>query len=532
MFSPTLVHEYLRRSAKSSPEKTAIVCKETRWDYRTIDERSDILADVLAEAGVRRHDRVIIFMENSAEAVIAIYAVLKAGAAFVFLNSGMKYRKLSYIMNDCTARAIIFHSMKSEIVDRALESMEHPCQALSISDSGEDLVAIPPNGIDCTWVFRSDIRLKAAERLSGKLHSNPMMIDQDLSALIYTSGSTGEPKGVISSHLNMISAARSIIQFIGNDPADIVLVALPLSFDYGLYQVIMTIMFGGTIVLEKNFVYPNKVLELIEKESVTGFPIVPTIAALLLKMGNLGKYNLASLRYMTNTGAALPVPHIRRLREQFPSVRFFSMYGLTECKRVSYLPPEELDRRPSSVGKAIPNCEVFILDEEGQEVASGQSGELVIRGSNVMRGYWNATKLTNETYKNGIMAGEYLLYSGDLFRQDEDGYLYFLGRKDDMIKCRGERVSPKEVENALCEMGEVLEVAVIGVPDEVLGSAVKAFVVPDPGAVITERDVQKFAKENLEPIMVPKYVEIAKDLPRTANGKLDKKELKKRDVIS
>ena len=201
-------------------------------------------------------------------------------------------------------------------------------------------------------------------------------------------------------------------------------------------------------------------------------------------------------------------------------------------RKLGRVTPEELDRRPSSVGKAIPNCEVFILDDEGREVAPGQSGELVIRGSNVMRGYWNAPKLTNETYKDGIMAGECLLYSGDLFRQDEDGYLYFLGRKDDMIKCRGERVSPKEVENALCEMRGVLEVAVVGVPDEVLGSAVKAFVVPDPGAVITERDVQKFAKENLEPIMVPKYVEFANDLPRTANGKVDKKELKKRIAIS
>jgi amino acid adenylation domain-containing protein len=464
-------------------------------------------------------------MENSAEAVIAIYAVLKAGAAFVVLNSAMKYRKLSYIMNDCTARAIIFHAVKSEVVGQALESIEHPCQALSISDSGDDLAVNLPNGIDCTWVFRPDIRLDVTERISRRLHSNPLVIDQDLSALIYTSGSTGEPKGVICSHLNMISAARSIIQYLGNDPADIILVALPLSFDYGLYQVIMAFMFGGTIVLEKNFVYPNKVLELIQKERVTGFPIVPTIAALLLKMGNLGKYNLSSLRYMTNTGAAMPVPHIRRLRELFPTVRFFSMYGLTECKRVSYLPPEELDLRPSSVGKAIPNCEVFILDDEGREVAPGQSGELVIRGSNVMRGYWNAPKLTNETYKNGLLAGEYLLYSGDLFRQDEDGYLYFLGRKDDMIKCRGERVSPKEVENALCEMENVLEAAVVGVPDEVLGSAVKAFVVPYPGAVITERDVQKFAKENLEPIMVPKYVEIAKDLPRTANGKINKKAL-------
>jgi len=350
-------------------------------------------------------------------------------------------------------------------------------------------------------------------------------IDQDLAALIYTSGSTGEPKGVISSHHNMVSAARSIIQYIGNTPDDIIVDVLPLSFDYGLYQVLMSVMFGGTVVFE-SFVFPVKVLQCIRREQVTGFPIVPTIAAFLLKLENLSNFDLSSLRYLTNTGAALPTEHIRRLRALFPEVKLFSMFGLTESKRTLYLPPEEVDRRPGSVGKAIPNCEVFVVDENGKEVLPGETGELVIRGSNVMRGYWNAPELTARTFKAGILPGETLLHSGDVFKRDEEGFLYFLGRKDDQIKTKGERVSPKEIENTLSEMRGVSEAAVIGIPDDILGTAIKAFIVPLPGVSLTQKDVLKFCTDHMETFMVPKYVSFQAELPKTPNGKIDKKSLK------
>jgi acyl-CoA synthetase (AMP-forming)/AMP-acid ligase II len=232
------------------------------------------------------------------------------------------------------------------------------------------------------------------------------------------------------------------------------------------------------------------------------------------------------MRYMTNTAAALPVEHIRRLRALFARVRLYSMYGLTECKRVSYLPPEELDRRPASVGKAIPNCEVFIVDEEGRRAAPGQAGELVIRGPNVMQGYWNAPELTARTFRPGFYPDDRLLYTGDLFRMDADGFLYFLGRKDDMIKTKGERVSPREIENALCAMEGIAEAAVIGVPDEVFGEAVEAFVVLKPGIQITEKSVRKHCAGQLEPFLVPRRVKILSELPRTPNGKVDKKALR------
>jgi acyl-coenzyme A synthetase/AMP-(fatty) acid ligase len=259
---------------------------------------------------------------------------------------------------------------------------------------------------------------------------------------------------------------------------------------------------------------------------VTGFPIVPTIAAFLLKLGNLSNFDLSSLRYLTNTGAALPVEHIRKLRALLPAVRLYSMFGLTECKRTLYLPPEEVDRRPASVGKAIPNCEVFVLDEEGREVAPGEVGELAIRGSNVMRGYWNAPELTAKAYRPGKIPGETWLYSGDYFRRDEEGFLYFLGRKDDMIKTKGERVSPKEMENVLSGMPGVAEVAIIGVPDKVLGQAIKVFLVAAPGRTLTEKEVLRFCSENFESFMLPKYVVFLEELPKSAHGKIDKTALK------
>jgi len=352
----------------------------------------------------------------------------------------------------------------------------------------------------------------------------PHCLDIDLAALIYTSGTTGTPKGVMCTHHNVIAAARSVIQYLDNRPDDIILDALPLSFGYGLYQVIMAALFGGTVVLEPSFVYLHNILMRIAAEGVTGLPIVPTMAALLLKMRDLSAYDLRRLRYLTNAGAALPVQHIHSLRQRLPHVTIFSMYGLTECKRVSYLDPAELENRPGSVGKAMPNCEVLVVDEDGREVGPGEVGELVIRGSHVMQGYWNDPELTSRVFQPGPYSAWRWLRSGDYFRRDREGFLYFVGRKDDMIKTRGERVSPKEVENAICEMEEVAEATVVGVPDEILGQAIKVFVVGRTGGLDGKR-VMRHCMNRLGSLMVPKYVEVVAALPRTANGKIDRRQL-------
>jgi acyl-CoA synthetase (AMP-forming)/AMP-acid ligase II len=324
-------------------------------------------------------------------------------------------------------------------------------------------------------------------------------------------------------HLNIVSAATSITTYLENTAADIVLNVLPLSFDYGLYQVLMAFKFGGTIVLERSFTYPHAVLQRLITERATGFPIVPTISAILLQM-DLRKYDLSSLRYVTNTGAALPTTHITGLRAALPHARLYSMYGLTECKRVSYLPPDEIDRRPTSVGKGMPNEEVFLVDDRGNRLKSG-TGELVVRGSNVMKGYWEMPEETARVLKPGPLPGEKVLYSGDVFRMDDEGYLYFIGRKDDIIKTRGEKVSPREVENVLYELQDITDAAVVGVPDDVLGEAVKAVIAVRAGARLTPQDVLRHCAGRLEDFMVPKLVEIRSVLPKTTSGKIAKKEL-------
>jgi acyl-CoA synthetase (AMP-forming)/AMP-acid ligase II len=387
-------------------------------------------------------------------------------------------------------------------------------------------------GEDSSLLDEGDWDGVKAESFSDILLANPesrpprRCIDIDLASLIYTSGSTGFPKGVMLTHLNMVSAAKSIIGYLENTPDDIIIDVLPLSFDYGLYQVLMAFHFGGTVVLESSFIYLYEIIDLIIREKVTGFPIVPTMAVLLFKLKNLEQYDFPSLRYITNTAQAIPPKYIDRLRQVFPRARFFSMYGLTECKRVSYLPPEELDRRPTSVGKAMPNTEVFLIDQDGMVIEKpGQVGELIVRGANVMAGYWNLPEETARVLKPGRIPGERVLRTGDLFKMDEDGFLYFVSRKDDILKISGERVSPKEIENALYEIEDILEAAVVGVDDEISGQAIKAVVVLKKGSLLTEKDIIRLCARTLENYMVPKYVEIRDKLPKSSHGKIAKKEL-------
>ncbi|MHC4461914.1 MAG: class I adenylate-forming enzyme family protein [Planctomycetota bacterium] len=528
-FDPTLVHEWLSRSAQRFPDKEALICEQQRWTYKALDQRANHLAAALLDAGLQRQDKVIVFLDNCAEAVISLYGILKAGGVFVILNGSLKAQKLNYILKNSGARVLITHTSKAKVVSDALSDEQVDGKVIWVGPKKGIPGTLSNSASSWEEIFSpfAEETAKFKWQMNGEL---PRCVDLDLAALIYTSGSTGEPKGVMSTHHNMISAARSIIQYISNVQDDIIMNVLPLSFDYGLYQVIMAVMFGGTVVLEKSFLYLHKVLQRITQEKVSGFPIVPTVVAMLLKLQDLKKYDFSTLRYMTNTGAALPVEHIRRLRSLFPQVTIISMFGLTECKRICFLPPEELDQRPSSVGKAMPNCEVFVVDKGGNEVAPGETGELIIRGSNVMQGYWKDPELTAKAYHPGCYPGERILYSGDYFRKDEDGFLYFLGRKDDMIKSKGERISAKEVENNICCMEGVTEAAVIGVPDEILGHAIKAHIVPKPGAELTESQVKKYCTANMEIFMVPKYIEFMDDLPKTPNGKIDKKKLKAMEI--
>jgi long-chain acyl-CoA synthetase len=506
MFRHTLVNNFLEYSAERFPSKVALIHRERRLTYAGIDAMANRLASALAEVGVERGDRVAIFMDNSVEAVVSILAALKAGAVFIVINHSTKAEKLEYIINHSTAKVMISQGGRAEIVSNI------NCPHLK--------TIIMTGSCNCGLSY---ISYDGIINSSGSQWVKSGAIDLDLASIIFTSGSTGKPKGVMLSPLNMVSAAHSITAYLQNNERDVIMNLLPLSFDYGLYQILMGFMVGATVVLEKSFTYPHQTLSTMIQEGVTGFPGVPTIFAILLGLKDVGKYDLTSLRYLTNTAAALPVSHIRRLRELFPHARLYSMYGMTECKRVSYLAPEELDRRPNSVGKGMPNEEVYIVNEAGEPVGPGEVGELVVRGANVMYGYWEMPEATAACIKPGKYPGERVLFTGDLFKMDEEGYLYFIARKDDIIKCKGEKVSPREVENVLYCLDGILEAAVVGVHDDISGQAVKAFVALEQGSKLTEKDILRHCSQRLESFMIPKHIEIRGSLPKTATGKIIKK---------
>jgi amino acid adenylation domain-containing protein len=500
---------FLTDNARRLGGKTALVAGGRRLTYAELDALSDRLAAGLAARGVRRDDRVLVFADNSWEAAVAIYAALKAGAAFSPINPSTKADKLAYIVGNCRPTAIVTQARLAAVAAeaRAIAGAE----VMTIVSTEARGGAAPDGTVSFSRLLATD---DAPPTHGG--------IDVDLGMLIYTSGSTGRPKGVMMTHRNMDAASHSITTLLENREDDVIGSVLPLAFNYGLYQLLMAIRVGATLVLEKSFAFPQAVFERMREEGATGFPLVPTMSAMMLQMRDLAPGFLPSLRYITNTAATLPPTHIAQLRTLFPQAKIYSMYGLTECKRCTCLPPEELDRRPGSVGIAIPNTEVFVVDDEGRPAAAGTAGELVVRGPHVMQGYWGDPEATAQALRPGFRPWEKVLYTGDLFRADEDGFLYFIARKDDIIKTRGEKVAPREVEAVLHAHPGIADAVVFGVADAILGHAVAAMVVTaDPA--LTERDVIRHCAARLEDYMVPKSVEFRAELPKTDTGKVSRR---------
>jgi len=511
------VEHFLDDSTRRFPDKLALLSGERRITYSQLHAMADRLAAGLRWQGVARGDRVVIFLDNSVEAVVSLFASLKAGAVFTLINPTTKHDKLAFVLNNCRAKAVITHDRLLTVAAPAIA--QAPSVATTVVADLTEKPALP-----------AQIDLHTLMTLAPTTALPHPGIDIDLAMIIYTSGSTGFPKGVMMTHQNIVAAATSITTYLQNTPDDIILNVLPLSFDYGLYQILMSAMVGATVVLEKSFTFPILILQQLHRQQVTGLPIVPTMAAILLQMKDLAPGAFPQLRYITNTAAALPPAHIQRLQKLFPTTRIYSMYGLTECKRCTYLPPEQLPLRPASVGIAIPNTEVYVVDDQGQKVPPGVVGELVIRGAHVMKGYWENPQATDRVLRPGPHPWEKVLHTGDLFNTDDDGYLYFVGRKDDIIKTRGEKVSPKEVENVLYALPGVREAAVVGVPDPILGSAIKAVIVPAQHGCLTEREVLLHCALHLEDLMVPKTVEFRPELPKTDSGKISRRQVQAQEL--
>lgn len=504
--------EDLRRAAAVAPDHEVVVAGEQRMTYAELDAAASALAARLHTLGVERGDRVALVLPNGIEAAVAIYGVLRAGAAFTPLNPTIKADKLRYVLRDCEAAAVICDDALVALVQEArgeAPSVRHVLDATA----SEQRPALGSHREHCPGRFPPSAP-----------PAPPLSVD--LAAIVYTSGSTGRPKGVTLTHANMAFAAGSIVEYLAMTSDDRVLCVVPLSFDYGLYQLLMCVRVGATLVLERGFAFAGRLVELLERERITGLPGVPTIFQVLVSVGRgLAERELPCLRYLSNTGAALPPATIAEIRAIFPGARLYSMYGLTECKRVSYLPPDQLDVRPESVGIPIPGTEAWVEDDEGRRLPAGEIGELVVRGAHVMQGYWNDHEATAERLRPGRWPWERVLATGDLFRQDEDGYLHFVGRRDDIIKSRGEKVAPREVEAVLHAAAGVHMAAVIGVPDRLLGQAIVAYVVPHDGAELQPTALRRHCAERLEDYMVPARVELREVLPTTPNGKIDHRAL-------
>jgi long-chain acyl-CoA synthetase len=508
-----LVHDFLTTSAGRFRDKVALICGSRRLTYGEIEGQANCMARQLRSRGIQRGDRVVLCLDNCVEVVVGIFAVLKAGGTFVVVNHNTKEDKLGYIAADCGAAALFLEGRRAGRGQAARLLNAVPSLELLVT-CGEP--AAPRD---------SSSRCLSIEALMDGAHAAPPPLADyapEMACLIYTSGTTGEPKGVICDHRNIVFAAASICQYLESSEADVVLNVLPLSFTYGLYQLFTTFRAGATLVLENSFAYPASVLQQMERERVTGFAGVPTIYAMLLRM-DLTAFDLSALRYLTNAAAALSPGQVLEIQRRFSEAKFYSMYGQTETARSLYLPPHLLEQKPGSVGIAIPGTEVWVEGEFGERLGPGKVGELVVRGRQVMRGYWGDETATAARFHPGSVQGEKVFHTGDLFRTDEDGCFYFVSRQDDIIKTRGEKVAPKEVENVLYGLEGVVAAAVVGVPDPLLGQAIKAVVMSDVS--LTASQVQAHCRAHLEEFMVPRYVEFRDALPMTATGKIKKSEL-------
>lgn len=512
-----LLHELITRSAQRDPGHPALREAGTDLSYGALHESVQSAARLFLAHGLARAERVAVYLEKRVDTVVALFGAAAAGGVFVPVNPLLKPEQVGHILADCDVRILVTSPERLELLRETLPR----CRALRTLVLVGEAAAAPLEGVQMVnW----------AEHAHAPEHAPHRVIDQDMAAILYTSGSTGRPKGVVLSHRNIVAGAVSVSQYLENTPDDRILSVLPLSFDYGLSQLTTAFHVGASAVL-MNYLLPRDVIRATARERITGLAAVPPLWVQLAQL-DWPDSVAEHLRYFTNSGGHMPKPTLDALRARLPKTKPYLMYGLTEAFRSTYLPPDEVDRRPDSMGKAIPNAEILVVREDGSPCAPGEPGELVHRGIHVALGYWNDPEKTAERYKpapgqlSGLPITEMAVWSGDTVRMDEDGFLYFIGRRDEMIKTSGYRVSPTEVEEVAYATGLVAEVAAVGVDHPVLGQAVVLVTYSaDNGDAISAQLVDA-CKRDLPGFMAPAQV-IARHepLPRNPNGKIDRKRL-------
>ncbi|ANG62521.1 acyl-CoA ligase (AMP-forming), exosortase A system-associated [Marinobacterium aestuarii] len=519
-----LLHHLIETRAAQTPAQPALSHRQEQICYGELSTRVQQLASGLGELGLQRYERVAIYLPKQHETVISLFAATRAGGVFVPINPVLKPPQVQHILSDCNARILITSHARLQQLAPNLAHLRDLKQVVLIDDN-----------LSCEHAPYSRVswhQLQGAPICSASPGS---VTDTDMAAILYTSGSTGKPKGVVLSHRNLIVGAQSVAGYLDNTPQDRILVVLPLSFDAGLSQVTTAFESGACCYL-MDYLLPNDVRRQVARHRITGITAVPPLWNQIASL-EWSQDAASSVRYFANTGGHMPQSLLTRLRRLFPNAQPFLMYGLTEAFRSTYLPPEQIDFKPGSIGKAIPNAEVLVLREDGVPCQPHEPGELVHRGPLVSQGYWNDPEKTRERFRplpgqaEGLVFKELAVWSGDTVTRDEEGYLYFVGRRDEMIKTSGYRVSPDEIEEMAYQSGLIREAAAVGVPHATLGQAVLLIVTVPATTDSTESCLDALlqrCREQLPNFMVPHKCILEAELPRNPNGKIDRRLLAQR----
>lgn len=507
-----LVHELIFHSAERTPEAEALVCDGRRLSYAQLASQTRLAAQGMLDLGIGPGERAAVYLEKRIETVVALFGIAAAGAVFIPVNPLLKAHQVAHILGDCNVRILVTSAVRYASLVPLLSQCPD-LHTVIVVDETVSASGTQPRLLSWSVLMHA---------LNGR--SPHRRIDSDLAAILYTSGSTGKPKGVVLSHRNLVTGAHSVSVYLRNTCDDRLLVALPLSFDYGLSQLTTTFRVGGCAVLA-NYLFPRDLVRIVAEERITGLAGVPPLWHQLAHQAWPDKL---ALRYVTNSGGVMPMATLNALRSAIPDAEIYLMYGLTEAFRSTYLPPSELAQRPNSIGLPVPNADVMVVREDGTLCEAYEHGELVHRGPLVSLGYWNDSERTIERFRpaplqdKGLPIPEIAVWSGDTVYRDDEGYLYFVGRRDEMIKVSGYRISPGEIEEVLMNAHGVVEVVAVGVPHPALGQAIIA-VVYSPDEALNSSALLRECRQMLPVYMVPAHIDIRhENLPRNPNGKLDR----------
>jgi acyl-CoA ligase (AMP-forming) (exosortase A-associated) len=517
----TNLHHLLEQRSASHPQAPALTFKSTTLNYAELWHQVCGVTAWLAQLGLEREQRVAVFLEKRIETVAAIFGTSAAGGTFVPINPLLRQHQVAYILSDCGARVLVTSPERLELLGEALNACPTVTHILLVDTGAANVDAPLPPMVG--YAVHRWSQLFDTENLPRRQNA---VIDLDIAAILYTSGSTGKPKGVVLSHRNLIVGAESVSQYLKNTADDVILAALPLSFDAGFSQLTTAFSVGAHVVL-MNYLLPGDVVRLCARHGVTGLTCVPPLWIQIADHAWPAEA-ASTMRYFANTGGKMPKPTLDKLRAHFPQAEPFLMYGLTEAFRSTYLDPTEVDRRPDSIGKAIPNAEILVVRPDGTRCDPGEEGELVHRGALVAMGYWNDPDRTAARFRPmpnrdaSWRTPEIAVWSGDAVVADEEGYLYFVGRKDEMIKTSGYRVSPTEVEEEAYSTGMVRDAVALGVDDAKLGQRILLVASPVGSDGLDQAALIAAMKRRLPPYMVPSVVVVRDEIPRSPNGKFDR----------